>query len=621
MKYIKKILVLLLILALMAAMTVTAFADPDDNTGGDGSGTGTTVGEGGNTGGEGTGEGGSTGGEGTGGGDNTGTTATVSVTITQNPPTGYTAGAETYALYKIFDVTKLSTVTEPVTTDDTIEAQSGTGYTAPTGFAYTISTSSPWYDVLTTCSGQNWVTLTVFPGDSTKYMVTWKSGVDANETQAKAFASWLLANKGTIAADKTITSSSGTATTTDIVNGYYLITSTLGTNLVLATTNINITTKNEYIEDDKTVEESNYSVGDHVPYTIEVTLPASVDYSKTVTVHDTMDNVLSLDTDSVEAVVGTAAFSGITLVVSDDYTSDHNDESHPAVDGKVRFDFVLDISSLAPAAGEDPVEQTITITYTAELLDEALSDTGFINKEFVEYSQYTTVPKEVTVKTFDFDLDKVFVGAENDKTLKAKFELYEEVVSYTASDDGTYYLLKTGEYTTVAPTDETGDLYESTTQKYVKESSQAATALGFINDTSAHTGEDDPLKGKECYVRPDSGATSAIKTEIVVTQGTTTNVRGLKAGTYYLVETETESGYNMLAGVVAITISDTGVVTYIPAGGTESSAEPVTIQNQAGTVLPSTGGIGTTVFYVVGGLIIVSAALVLILKKRSSKDA
>ena len=78
------------------------------------------------------------------------------------------------------------------------------------------------------------------------------------------------------------------------------------------------------------------------------------------------------------------------------------------------------------------------------------------------------------------------------------------------------------------------------------------------------------------------------------------NVKGLDAGTYYLKETTTPTGYNT-CGLTTVTIK---------------ANLSTTIINNSGTVLPSTGGIGTTIFYVVGGGLMVAAAILLITKKR-----
>lgn len=91
------------------------------------------------------------------------------------------------------------------------------------------------------------------------------------------------------------------------------------------------------------------------------------------------------------------------------------------------------------------------------------------------------------------------------------------------------------------------------------------------------------------------------------------NVKGLDADTYYLKETTTPDGYNTCANtriVISATHSNYNVTL-----STDSNLS-TTIINNAGTTLPSTGGIGTTIFYVIGGGLMVAAAILLITKKR-----
>ena len=93
-----------------------------------------------------------------------------------------------------------------------------------------------------------------------------------------------------------------------------------------------------------------------------------------------------------------------------------------------------------------------------------------------------------------------------------------------------------------------------------------------------------------------------------------TDVSGLGSGTYYLEEIEAPKGYNKLTKPIEVKIADeTGAITV---DGASIGDTTVKVENKAGTVLPSTGGIGTTVFYLIGGGLMVAAAVLLIAKKR-----
>lgn len=92
---------------------------------------------------------------------------------------------------------------------------------------------------------------------------------------------------------------------------------------------------------------------------------------------------------------------------------------------------------------------------------------------------------------------------------------------------------------------------------------------------------------------------------------------GLDSGTYYLEEIEAPKGYNKLNDAIKFTIADEkasvkGQVSY----GTDNATGAIKVLNNAGTTLPTTGGIGTTIFYLIGGGLMVAAAVLLIAKKR-----
>ena len=91
------------------------------------------------------------------------------------------------------------------------------------------------------------------------------------------------------------------------------------------------------------------------------------------------------------------------------------------------------------------------------------------------------------------------------------------------------------------------------------------------------------------------------------------NIDGLAVGDYTLTETAAPQGYNMLDEPIEINIAKDGSVTTSIDSGAVSV---ITVVNQSGSELPSTGGIGTTIFYTIGGLLAVGAVVLLVTKKR-----
>lgn len=99
-------------------------------------------------------------------------------------------------------------------------------------------------------------------------------------------------------------------------------------------------------------------------------------------------------------------------------------------------------------------------------------------------------------------------------------------------------------------------------------------------------------------------------------------INGLADGTYYLTETKAPKGYNLLREPVKVTIGHKDAngkltETSFVADQTEMDTSGVVkVENNAGAELPSTGGIGTTVFYVLGSAMALGAVILLVTKKR-----
>ena len=94
-------------------------------------------------------------------------------------------------------------------------------------------------------------------------------------------------------------------------------------------------------------------------------------------------------------------------------------------------------------------------------------------------------------------------------------------------------------------------------------------------------------------------------------------IKGLAAGEYYLNEIEAPNGYNKLTKPIKITLSHDNGNKQIEVEGTEGYVTQVDVENKTGSILPSTGGMGTTLIYLVGGALVLGSGFVLANKKRA----
>lgn len=134
-----------------------------------------------------------------------------------------------------------------------------------------------------------------------------------------------------------------------------------------------------------------------------------------------------------------------------------------------------------------------------------------------------------------------------------------------------------------------------------------------------------PGAGFTLYKKNAAGVYVAIGEELTGEALTTFEWVGLDDGDYKLSETTTPDGYNTIDDIlfsITPTHDPEGLTLTALLGGDKFSGEvstgalTATIENIAGTTLPSTGGMGTTVFYLIGGILMIGAAVLLITKKR-----
>ena len=369
-----------------------------------------------------------------------------------------------------------------------------------------------------------------------------------------------------IIVSKSVTvNSRDSVTITGLEDGYYLFVSSLGTKLVVDTASGDCTIyeKNYYPSSTKKVENSKVTVGEDATYYIIVKVPETV--NAPITVHDTLDNELKFNQNSVAVHIDeTNAITDSTDVA--ELSSENYSEltgTGITVSSEVNGHCSFEITIPAAQAGK-----TLVFKYSAKLsgIDNENPNGPYNNTEYITYAKYESEHKIVQINTCDFDLTKTFEG--NDaKTLNAKFKLYK------ADSEG----------------------------KLVIDDSHV-----MVVDT-INKSEDKYVVNKE-----DSD-----NTEITAFNTKKLNVIGLGEGTYYLVETSTERGYNLLADSIRIDVDGEGNVSHKK--GTEDTINNnhVEVLNNKGLLLPSTGGMGTTVFAIVGLLVMAGAAVTLIVKKRA----
>jgi len=384
------------------------------------------------------------------------------------------------------------------------------------------------------------------------------------------------------------------------------------------------------------------AIGDVIEYEVTGTVPNMEGYKYYYYyLTDTLSKGLTLDDTSFKVTIGNVDLT--KYVNGNANNTNYHLKTIPNNGGTTSFILSFeDLKSLVPV-GKINVGDKITIKYNAKVNDSALigsnPNTNTVHLNYSNNPQNSTrndsddtpgTPKNDKVtgqgpdkvtKTYVMELVILKVDETGKKLSGAQFTLVGEnltkvIVDTTSSfqiagagETGEYYKLTNGTYTKIAPTEDTKSTYEDDTPKYVRKTttsvSTAATGEGSSKSISAEVNADGYL---------------------VFT--------GLNAGTYTLKETKTPEGYNTMKDMTftigasqgGATTNEGGSIEWSISGDDASSFIHGTnniftkITNLKGNVLPSTGGIGTRIFYIVGGILMVSAGIVLITKARFKKS-
>ena len=98
------------------------------------------------------------------------------------------------------------------------------------------------------------------------------------------------------------------------------------------------------------------------------------------------------------------------------------------------------------------------------------------------------------------------------------------------------------------------------------------------------------------------------------------NIQGLKSGTYYLKETKAPDGYNVLKTPIKIVVKGDDKTGQLIIKVKDEVVTQVEVQNNKGSLLPSTGGMGTTLIYVVGSILVLASGIVLFSKRKEGTN-
>lgn len=365
--------------------------------------------------------------------------------------------------------------------------------------------------------------------------------------------------------------------------GYYLVyqtgTESLQSSLIcLDSAEKEVDLKGEAPSITKTANKETVAIGDIVTYTITGTIPDTTGYVNRYQyiIHDTLSDGLTFVADAKGTEFN--ATNQKVVVEITGVSSDTLDITLSEDKKTMNLDLSNWVRSKILSKG-----QTFTVTYYAKVNSKAVVQTE--NSATLEYGHnqgetITTTPVKVVTPTYPLDINKTNTPktGENAKMLAgATFRLYKEQTNANSANDNAIKV----------------------------------------------TGSNGSYK-----VDPAAGATNMDMETIATAVGTGYNLRlnGLAAGDYWLVEIDAPDGYNKLAAPVKVTIAqDTTTDPAVKTNWTVSKDNTlvndkiIDIQNSTGTVLPSTGGLGTMILTVIAIALMLGVAVSFIISRRRTE--
>ena len=380
--------------------------------------------------------------------------------------------------------------------------------------------------------------------------------IEWKDTKKDAGADFAV--KKSIACDETKTATDATVTFTNLTLGYYLVDTSLGSLCSLNTTAPSVTIKEK--NSDTTIEKKIVINNDEKVDSNSAGIGDTVNFSITITVKDGAPKNYVLH-DKLSGLTFNPSSLEVKvgtkkLTADTDYTLETNPTDGDSFD--VNF-----------TNGKLQTNDVVVVTYSATVAaDATIAGAGNKNTAKLVYNGKHSTEEETTTYVWKLNVHKYTLNSTNDEVALsgAKFVLYR---------------------------------MDGDTKKYAKLTNNKID--GWVTDkgdatTLETSGEGDIL------------------------------IEGLNVGTYYLEETEAPAGYNKLTEPIEVKITATPDATGVSEtveykNKNDSTYTPATnaivkVLNEAGTQLPSTGGIGTTLFYVIGGGLMAVAAVLLVTKKR-----